>query len=254
MDISTLLGLVGGFGLIIVSILMGGELGLFINIPSLTVVIGGTIAALLVRFSIPETIRTLGLIKMSLFFSLKTKEEVIQQFGELAQIARKEGLLALERIELDDPYMAKGIAFCVDGAETRQIEAILTKDIQYMKARHDAGQEILRAVNTSAPAFGMIGTLIGLVQMLANMEDPASIGPAMAVAILTTLYGAVVSNLIATPIADKLMYRSAEEVDLKMLMMEGILGLKKGENPRMLEELLHTYVPPATREGLRSAA
>lgn len=254
MDISTLFGLVGGFGLLVVSMVMGGSLMLFVNIPSLVVVIGGTIAALLIRFSIPETIGTLGLIKMSLFFSIKSKEEVIQQFGELAQIARKEGLLALERIELDDPFMAKGIAYCVDGAETKQIESILTKDIQYMKARHDSSQEILRAVNTSAPAFGMIGTLIGLVQMLANMEDPSSIGPAMAVALLTTLYGAVVSNLIATPIADKLMYRSAEEVDLKMLMMEGILGLKKGENPRMLEELLHTYVPPQVRETLRSAA
>jgi chemotaxis protein MotA len=150
--------------------------------------------------------------------------------------------------------MAKGIAYCVDGADTQQIEAILLKDIEYTKARHDAGQNILRGISIAAPAFGMIGTLIGLVQMLSEMNDPRAIGPGMAVAVLTTLYGAIIANLFALPLADKLAYRSAQEIDLKLLMLEGILGLKKGENPRMLEETLHTFLAPKAREALKTAA
>ncbi len=254
MDTSTVIGLAAGAALIVISILLGGELGLFVNVPSFLIVVGGTFATLFIRYDFGDVFATVAISKNAFFHKLKDQAEVITQFIELSQISRKEGLLALERVQFDDDFLAKGITYCVDGAETRQIEAILMKEIQYTKARHTAGQDILRAVNTSAPAFGMIGTLIGLVNMLANMDDPKSIGPAMAVAILTTLYGAVLSNLFATPLADKLAYRSGQEIDLKLLMLEGILGLKRGENPRMLEETLHTFLPPTTREALKSAA
>ncbi len=251
MDIATLIGLVAGVVLILTAILLGGSLSLFIDVTSLLIVLGGTVSTLFIRYPIPIVFQTGSVIKNSFFHSLKSQSEVISQFIELSQISRKEGLLALERIEFDDPFMAKGINYCVDGAETRQIEAILLKEIQFTKARHQAGQAILRAVNTTAPAFGMIGTLVGLVNMLAAMDDPKSIGPAMAVALLTTLYGAIISNLFATPLADKLEYYSGLEIDLRLLMVEGILGLKRGENPRMLEETLYTYLAPKEREALR---
>ena len=254
MDTATIIGLVGGCLLILGSILIGGDAGMFLNLPSALVVIGGTFCTLFIRYPMADVFQTVTITKNAFFVKLKSQADVITQFVELSQISRKEGLLALERLEFEDVFLAKGINYCVDGAETRQIEAILLKEIQHTKARHQAGQAILRAINTSAPAFGMIGTLIGLVQMLAGMDDPKSIGPAMAVAILTTLYGAVIANLFATPLADKLGYRSGEELDLKLLMLEGILALKKGENPRMLEETLHTFVPPKVRETLKAAA
>lgn len=254
MDTATLIGLVSGTILIALAIVLGGDFMLFVNFPSILIVVGGTIATLFIRYPLSDVFSTLTIVKQAFFVKLKDQGEVITQFIQLSQISRKEGLLALERIQFDDPFLAKGIAYCVDGAETRQIEAILMKDIQYTKARHESGQAILKAVNQSAPAFGMIGTLIGLVQMLAGMDDPKSIGPAMAVAILTTLYGAVIANLFALPLSDKLAYRSSEEIDLKLLMLEGILGLKRGENPRMLEETLHTFLAPKAREALKSAA
>lgn len=254
MDLGTVLGLAGGCALIVAAIMIGGDFILFVNVPSLLVVGGGTVCTLFIRYPAAEVLRTIAVTRNAFFVKLKSQAEVITQFVELSQVSRKEGLLALERIEFEDPFLAKGINYCVDGAETRQIEAILLKDVQYTKARHQSGQAVWRAVNTSAPAFGMIGTLIGLVQMLAGMDDPKSIGPAMAVAILTTLYGAVASNLVATPLADALEYRSGEEIDLKLLMVEGILALKKGENPRMLEETLHTFIEPKAREALKAAA
>jgi chemotaxis protein MotA len=147
--------------------------------------------------------------------------------------------------------MKKGIDYCVDGAETDQIKSILTQEIQYMKSRHEDGRKILKAAEVSAPAFGMIGTLIGLVNMLANMSDPSMIGPAMAIAILTTLYGAIIANLFAIPLSEKLEAHSEDEFDLKCLMIEGILGINRGENPRMLEEALYSFISPADRKQLK---
>lgn len=254
MDISTVIGMVAGLAFICIAILLGGELGLFIDPPSIMIVFGGTISTMFIRYPLKIVFTLLPVTKKAFFNSPPDQAEVITQFIQLSQIARKEGLLALERVEFEDEFLAKGINYCVDGAETHQIEAILMKEVEYLKARHTAGQDMWGAVNTSAPAFGMIGTLVGLVNMLANMDDPKSIGPAMAVAILTTLYGAIISNLFATPLKDKLAYYSSKELDMKMLMVEGILGLKRGENPRMLEETLHTYLAPAERAALKSAS
>jgi chemotaxis protein MotA len=253
-DTATLIGVLSGTVLIALAVVLGGNFLIFVDASAALITVGGTIATLFIRYPMVDVFSTVSVVKQAFFVKLKDQGEVITQFIQLSQISRKEGLLALERVEFDDPFLAKGIAYCVDGAETRQIEAILMKDIQYTKARHEAGQAILRAIATSAPAFGMIGTLIGLVQMLTGMDDPKSIGPGMAVALLTTLYGAVIANLFALPLADKLAYRSTEEIDLKLLMLEGILGLKRGENPRMLEETLHTFLAPKAREALKAAA
>lgn len=254
MDPATLIGVVTGTALITWAIIIGGSPALFLDVPSILIVFGGTTATLFIRYPLSDVFGTWAVIRNAFFYRLQTQTEIIAQFKELSQLSRKEGLLALERVELPDPFLRKGINYCVDGAETRQIETILVKEIQYMKARHRTGQEILRSITTSAPAFGMIGTLIGLVQMLSNMDDPKKIGPAMATAILTTLYGAIVAYLLAQPLADKLAYRSGQEADAKLLMVEGILGLKRGENPRMLEETLHSFVSPTDRAALRAPA
>ncbi len=252
MDISTPIGLALGTGFILLGILLGGELGLFIDYPSLAIVGGGTTSTLMIRYPFNIMVNIINVLKKTVFNAIPNKGEVITQFVQLAQIARKEGLLALERVQFEDPFLAKGIQFCVDGAEGHQIEGILTKEIQYIKARHQAGNDMLKGLEISAPAFGMIGTLVGLVNMLANMDDPKSIGPAMAVAILTTLYGAIIANLVAVPLKDNLALFSNAEIDQKTLMLEGVLGLKRGENPRMLEESLHTFLSPAEREALKA--
>ncbi|MAD61806.1 MAG: flagellar motor protein PomA [Myxococcales bacterium] len=257
MDINTLIGLLLGTFFIVLAIMLGESgiqpenLLLFWNAPSVLIVFGGTISTLFIRYSIKDTFGVFGIVKHTFFFSIPHAPEVIKEFVQLAQIARKDGLLALERVTIEDPFMSKGINYCVDGAETDQIKGILMKEIQYMKARHEAGMNVLKAIEVSAPAFGMVGTLIGLVNMLANMSDPKSIGPAMAVAILTTLYGAVIANLFAIPLKDKLEDHSGSEFDLKLLMIEGIVGINRGENPRMLEEALYSFVSPSERESLQ---
>jgi chemotaxis protein MotA len=250
LDSATLLGVIGGSVLVFVAITLGGEVGLFFDLPAALLVIGGTAATIFIRYPMSDVLGTLRIARQAFFFKIKSPTEVIDEFVNLSQVARRDGLLALERIKFEDPFLAKGVGYCVDGAEARQIESILLRDIQSMRARHLSGQAILRAISASAPAFGMIGTLIGLVQMLTAMDDPKKIGPGMAVAILTTLYGALIAYLFAIPIADKLAYRSAEETDRKLLILEGILALKKGENPRMLEETLHAFLAPRERDML----
>lgn len=253
MDNATLIGVLSGTILIGVAILLGGDFSLFLDFPAFLITVGGTFATLFVRYPMVDVLSTLTVVKQAFFVKLQDQGEVIAQFVNLSQLARREGLLALERLPVDDPFLSRGIRYCVDGHDPKQIEAILMKEIQYTRARHEAGQNILRAMANAAPAFGMIGTLIGLVQMLSSMDDPRAIGPGMAVALLATLYGAVIANLFALPLADKLAVRSSEEIDLKLLMLEGVLGLKRGENPRLLEETLHTFLPPKARDAVRTA-
>ncbi|MBM4291487.1 MAG: flagellar motor protein PomA [Deltaproteobacteria bacterium] len=262
MDISTLTGILLGIFCMLVAILLDTStmsinfenLMLFIDIPSVLIVFGGTMATMFIRFSIKETFAIFGVLKHTLFHTPENPAEVIKEFVQLAQIARKDGLLALERVTVEDPFMSKGINYCVDGAETEQIKAILLQEVKSMKGRHESARKLIKAMEVSAPAFGMIGTLIGLVNMLANMDDPKSIGPAMAVAIITTLYGAVIANLFALPLVDKLDAHSGNEYDLKILMVEGILGINRGENPRMLEEALYSFLSPKEREALKANA
>ena len=250
MDPATLIGVIGGTLLVFTAIFLGGDVGLFFDLASALLVLGGTAATIFIRYPLADVMGTLRIVRQAFFIRLKSQGQIINDFIGLANIARRDGLLSLERLTFDDPFVSKGVGFCVDGAELRQIESILLRDIQSMRSRHQSGQAILRAISSSAPAFGMIGTLIGLVQMLTNMDDPKKIGPGMAVAILTTLYGALIAYLFAIPIADKLAYRSAQETERKLLMLEGILALKKGENPRMLEETLHAFLAPKERELL----
>lgn len=247
MDIGTVTGLVAGMVLIATAILLGGSLTAFIDVPSVLIVIGGATAATFIRFTLSDILNSMSVAMKAFFAKARPPEEIIQELVTLSNIARKEGLLKLEKQPIDDQFLKKAIMYCVDGHEAEFIQDVLEKEIGLTLERHGLGKSIFDAIGDAAPAFGMIGTLVGLVNMLGNMSDPSSIGPAMAIALLTTLYGAILANLVALPIADKLKRRSQEEELNKRLVLEGVLGLQKGLNPRVLEELLKTFLPPKAR-------
>lgn len=248
MDLATIVGIILGLVLIVMAILLGGELGLFVDIVSILIVIGGGICAVMVRFGISDLANAFKVAGNAFTDKRSPMGEVIDKIEELATLARKEGLLALERVTFDEVFLQKGINYLVDGADSEQLQTLLYTDLSNTGNRHESGAKIFAALGDALPAFGMIGTLVGLVNMLANMDDPASIGPAMATALLTTLYGAVLANLIAIPISDKLGLRAAQEAARKNLIIEGLLGIQKGENPKILREFLETYVEPAHRK------
>ncbi|MBU0753583.1 MAG: MotA/TolQ/ExbB proton channel family protein, partial [Planctomycetes bacterium] len=242
MDIASLLGIVSGTGLVLISIMMGGPLDIFIHIPSLMVTLGGTIASTLINYPLNKVMSVFRVSKNVFLFKLPSFAEIIKEIVDFSVISRREGLLALEnKLEnLDDPFMAKGIRLIIDGFPTETVRDILEIDADQTAQRHATGKSILDAMGAAAPAFGMIGTLIGLVQMLQTMDDPSSIGPAMAVALLTTFYGAVLANIIFIPLAGKLKNRSQAEVLSKTLITEGMESILAGENPRIMEQKLHT--------------
>ncbi len=243
MDLATLLGLVGALAAISVSILMGGSAGTFMNVPGLIIVIGGTFAVTLMKFPLDHTLGAVNIGMKAFLYKPERASELIAQSVELATIARKEGLLGLEQVEVQNAFLRKGVQFVVDGHEPELVERMLSKDIDLTIERNEEGIKIFRAIGDVAPAMGMIGTLIGLVQMMANMDDPKAIGPAMAVALLTTLYGAVIASAIALPIADKLSHRSREERNHRSLVLESIRSIQEGMNPRVMEQLLDSYLP-----------
>ncbi len=247
MDLATLIGLLGALGIITAAIFVGGSVLVFINVPSILIVVCGSLLVVLMKFPMSHT---LGAFKVALKAFLHKSEspvDLVEQGVELANIARKEGLLGLESVEIDNPFLKRGVQFCVDGQEPEIIRAMLSKDINLTIERHEKGQAIFKALGDVSPAMGMIGTLIGLVQMLSNMNDPKQIGPAMAVALLTTLYGAIVATVIALPIADKLAHRSDEERLNKSLILEAINSIQEGINPRVMREMLMTYLPVSKR-------
>ncbi len=250
MDIATLLGIVSAFGLVLVAILMGGGLGLFINYPSLMIVAGGTLGTTMINYPLKEVIGVISVVKNVFFTKVSSPNDIIKQFSDFSNKARREGILALESevTNLNEEFLQKGIQLSIDGLEPQSIREILETEISYIQDRHKLGAEIFTTMGTYAPALGMVGTLVGLVQMLQNMSDPSSIGPAMAVALLTTFYGAVAANLLCMPIAGKLKTRSSEEVLVKELMIEGVICLSNGENPRIVEQKLMAFLAPNQRE------
>ncbi|MDH3393992.1 MAG: MotA/TolQ/ExbB proton channel family protein, partial [Desulfobulbaceae bacterium] len=194
MDIATVIGLVFGFSILITAVLLGGSAILFLNVPSILIVGGGTLATAFIRYSMADVINSMKVALNAFTTKLSVPQEVIQEIVNLANIARKNGLIVLEQQPITDSFLKKAIMYCVDGHEADFIQEVLEKEVELTVARHEVGQSLFKGMGESAPAFGMIGTLVGLVQMLANMTDAASIGPAMAVALLTTLYGAVLAN------------------------------------------------------------
>lgn len=250
MDLSTIVGIVAAFGLMIMAIMSGSGITIFIDFAALIVVSGGTVGATLVHYPFKEVSRAFGVLKKAFFHKEEKPSDTIDALIRYSNKARKEGILSLQSVipEIKDPFFIKGVQMAVDGQEPEAMKEMLDREIEYIIERHEEGAEIFVAMGTYAPAMGMIGTLIGLVQMLANMEDPQSIGPAMAVALLTTLYGAMIANLVAIPIADKLELRSKEERMIKSLVVDGINAMQAGYNPRVVKELLVTYLPNNQRE------
>ena len=252
MDIATLICLVAAFVLVTGSIMMGSGLTLFVNVPSMLIVVGGTMGVSLINYPLKEMVGIVAVIKNAFFYQTQQTTEIIANLVDFAGKARKDGILALQSVakEAGDPFVEKGIQMAVDGQDAESIETILFTEIENIKSRHKLGAEIMTTMATFAPAMGLIGTLIGLVQMLQNMSDPSSIGPAMAVALLTTFYGALLANLIFLPISGKLKTRSREEVLVKELTLEGILSIASGDNPRVMEQKLHTFLSPKLRKSV----
>ena len=247
MDLATLLGLLCAFGIVLAAIVVGGSAGTFFNVPSILVVIGGTIGAVMMKFSLRQFLGAFKVATRAFISKLDKPEALIEQTVAMANEARKGGLLALEGKETDNGFLAKGIQLMVDGHEPEIVRQTLLTDMNTTVERHDVGRSIFKAIGETAPAMGMIGTLIGLVQMLANMSDPKSIGPSMAVALLTTLYGAMIANIFALPIAGKLALRSQEERMIKSMIIDSLNGIQEGRNPRVIEEILKTYLPSSKR-------
>jgi chemotaxis protein MotA len=246
-DIATLVGLIGGLGVIIGAIATGGDIMLFINVPSLLIVIGGTFMVTLMQVSLGDFLGSFAIGLKAFLYKVDDPKQLIEEAVGLADVARKNGLLALEGQEISNDFMKKGVDLCVDGHDPALVQKMLTTDIDLTIQRHEVGQRMFKHMAVMAPAMGMIGTLIGLVQMLANMSDPAAIGPAMAVALLTTLYGAIIANAFAQPLASKLARASELEKINKALILETISGIQEGMNPKVLEQMLGTYLPPKKR-------
>jgi len=248
MDIATVIGLVAGAMLILSAVIMGGSAGMFINIPGLLIVVGGTIATCFIKFSMKDVINTLKVVMKAFLFKMEAPENIINDMVGYAKVAKKNGLIALEKENPKDEFVAKSLRYMADGYDENLVQDMLKRDIRLTVQRHLIGQSIFKGCGDAAPAFGMIGTLIGLVQMLASMNDPASIGPSMAVALLTTLYGAVVANLICIPIAEKLSLRSEQEQTNKTLVTEAALAITQGLTPALMQESLKTFLAPKERK------
>lgn len=250
-DLSTVIGIVASFALLVVAIITGSSLTIFIDPASMVIVLGGTAGATFIHYPFKDVFKAVGVFKKAVFHKAVSPQETISQLIMFAGKARKEGILALESFvdQVKDPFFQKALQMAVDGQEAEAMKDMLDKEIEYIQERHDFGAEIFVSIGTYAPAMGMIGTLIGLVQMLQTMSDPSSIGPAMAVALLTTFYGAILANIICMPISGKLKGRSAEEVLSKTLIAEGMRSVLAGENPRLMEQKLHSFVAPSMRES-----
>ena len=252
MDLATFLGIISGFGLVILAIYNGGGLTLFVDLNSLLIVLGGTLGATMINYPLKDVLGAFRVARLVFFTrDFISTDVVIRQFVDLGTKARREGLLALENDvqEISDPFMRKGLQMAVDGLEPQAIQDIMEIEVDYLKGRHSLGAEIFTTMAAFAPALGMIGTLIGLVQMLQAMDDPGKIGPAMAVALLTTFYGAMMANLLCIPMAGKLRTRSKEETLGKEMVLEGVISLVRGENPRILEQKMLSFVPPKLRRS-----
>jgi chemotaxis protein MotA len=249
MDIATSIGLAAGVMVIATLILMGGDFRMFYDIHAVIIIFGGSISATLIRFPLAAMIHGLPL-GMKFAFTLRSigPRELVDELASLAEITRKQGPIGLEAVQIDDAFLAKGVRFVADGYDADFIRDNLERDRDNFLTHLDEGQKIYRAVGDCAPAFGMVGTLIGMVQMFANMTDPSKLGPFMAVALLATLYGALVANLLCLPIADKLHVKLVEEEINRTLIIDGILMIRDSKSPTLVREMLLAYLPEKHRD------
>lgn len=252
MDLATIIGLVGGTILILLGC-SGGSLSTlsgFLSLSSIYITVGGSFAAMLINFPLDRFVKAFKSVRWAFFTKRYSLEEIINTLVRYAEKARREGLLALEDelSESSDEFLKKGIQLVVDGTDPELVKNILEIEIGFLEERHNENKAFWEAWGALAPSFGLIGTVIGLIQMLRRLDDPSAVGPGMAVALLTTLYGALMAYFLFNPIAAKLGIRSEEEVMIRQVMVEGILSVQAGENPRIVEEKLKSFLPPAQRD------
>jgi len=251
MDIATIIGFLATFGLIVMAM---GDPAPFIDMPSFYIVVLGTLTAVLARSSIPEFIGSIGVALKTIKYKVDKPEDLVEQLVNLGTIARKDGMIALEGQDISNKFMANGIRMLVDGTDGSIVRSTLEREMDMIKKRNAEGMGFIASAQEIAPAMGMIGTLIGLVIMLGNMSDPKAIGPAMAIALLTTMYGAVIANVICIPLNQKLAKLDLAESLNHELIIEGVMFIQGGGNPRMLPDLLMPFVSPKARAKLEAAA
>lgn len=253
MDIGTVLGILIGTSLIVVAIILGGAtpVALF-DVTSVVIVFGGSMGAMMVCFPLARLLRIHKVLRKAMFTQATDPLEIVQELVRYAEVARREGILALENLtsEMKDPFIVRGVKMAVDGTDPELIKGIMETDLETLSERHQQGRALFEGLAKYAPAFGMIGTLMGLIFMLRSMDDPSKIGPGMAVALITTLYGALLANIVFAPIADKLAARDAEETLIKTMIITGVMAIQSGDNPRVVESKLLTFLPPSERDRL----
>ncbi|MBL8575428.1 MAG: MotA/TolQ/ExbB proton channel family protein [Hyphomicrobiaceae bacterium] len=255
MDLATIIGIIAAFAVVGWAIWLGGDFLMFYDMPSIAIVFGGGAATVLVRFPLMGVIHALGLGgKVAFTHKDIAPRELIEQIGELADVMRKQGPLGLETVEITNATLAKGVQMIADGFEVGAIRDFLERELDQRLAELEEGARVFKAIGDSAPAFGMIGTLVGLVQMLANMSDPSKIGPSMAVALLTTLYGAMAANVVALPIFEKLNAKAKSETVTYSIIIDGVVMMREGKNPNVIREMLLAYLPSKHRGELADAA
>ncbi len=250
MDLASVIGLAAGLAFIFMAVIFSGSVMLFVDIKSMLIVVGGTAGATLMHYPLADMIGLVKVLQKAFLHKEETPMDTIKTLVSFAETARREGILSLEQqaASLDDEFLKTGITLAVDGTEPEHIRDIMTTEINYIAERHKVGAGIFETMAMFGPAFGMIGTLIGLIGMLAQMNDPSSIGGNMAVALITTLYGSFIANMLCIPIAGKLKARSAGEVLIKELCIEGIMSIQSGDNPRIVEDKLKAFISPSLRE------
>jgi len=256
MDINTVIGTTLAFLLVLVAMAVGpGGVGIFLHVPSMVIVLGGTFAVTMMAFPLSELKPLAKVMMVTAMRKQSTPTEEIERIVSYANLARKEGLLALEtKLQtVDDAFFAKGIQLVIDGFGADTVRDIMELEAEWEKQRHETGRKILDQMGAFSPAFGMIGTLVGLVQMLQDLSDPSAIGIGMATALLTTLYGAMAANMLFIPLAGKLEQVAKQESLLRNLMIEGIVAIQSGEKPQLIKEKLKGFLPPSIREGVAAS-
>jgi len=250
MDIATLIGFVGGGGIILFAMFSKAGADVWISIPSLAITLGGTLGAVAISFPMSRLLNLGKIAKKVFVHKAKSPLVLITTLVRFAEVARREGILALENAgkEVTDEFLLKGIQLAVDGTDPELIDQILSTELEFMNERHKDGRSLLESLGKYGPAFGMIGTVIGLIIMLGQLEDVSTLGPSMAIALITTLYGALFANLVALPMADKLALRAEEELLIKRIVIQGVMAIQSGDNPRIVEQKLKIFLPPHLRD------
>lgn len=250
MDIATVVGIIAGVVNILVGIMLGGSIMLFINVQSIVITVIGSMVSVVINYKLQDVLGLSNVLMKAVIVRQEDPGEVIALLVKFAERARREGILALEKQmeEVEDEFLRSGIQLAVDGTEPELLKDIMETELMYLENRHKKGRGLFEQWGYFAPAWGMIGTLIGLINMLANLDDPDALGPGMAVALITTLYGSVLANFLLLPIAGKLKEYSGEEILIKEMMIQGILSIQSGDNPRIVEQKLNSFIAPKERK------